>query len=1475
MDSPFAPADESSTPRGGTTPRANTATQGQQQTQQTAQQTNTTQAQQQQGDQQQQYDYSQYYYGGGQTDASGQVDYQSYYYQGQTENGGYYYDPNQQYDYSQYYYGQEYAYGEEQAQQGYDAFQQIQQEVEAAQQQLQNTNVSTNATQQTQHAQAHTPAATSVTPQYQQPVQPVVPVEDPKIKLFARVSTQNEEELKDEFPRVGIVDFYEKDSDANIRYEDPGQRIIAAATLPKLIEKLTSSQADIKLNADFILTFRGFTSSLELIGLLKKRFEQEPPSHLPPADLENLKNDLKVVRLKVLNTLKGWVEGVFFDWHNGELLRQLDAFIAMIFKYQLMNPANQLRAVMDKKLAEPEPPVTPREDGAAVTSILDHTAADWARQLTALDSQRWRACKPWEFLNKRWSTNNGQRATRSKHISEYIKATNRLSAWVTTDVVREENLDNRAKKITKFIEIAQELRNLRNFNSLMAIVSGLSAYSVSRLRKTWELVPMPLKSTFSDLVTLVNDNRSYKNLRAACGQAQGQPVLPYLGVLLFDVTRAEETAKPGLPDNFVGFTKYRAVAPIIKEITVMQNTTQVLPVAKTYEKFLEDVEHWDSDTLLKFSFFVEPPKTQSTTPPAKPAITTPKTELKVDEMTLELKDAAEEKNAGGVAGPTKVDLKSATLEQLVHTLLTVSDDVFQREFLLTFKSFVTMQDLLKVYTQELLNASDEMKLLDEGARRESVTIKRRISSTLMLLAQNYMELLVEDDVQQLRKWAEEELKKEIPEDAQKLVAAISGSKDGIQSSQSSSSLAGAPRPHIPMNIQGTPTVMDFHPQEVARQFSVNQFELFKQVNIPKLITRCCESAPKPVEASLVNTAAVASQIDLLVKAQENIENWVISEICNSKGPKEAAAVVTHFVQTIEYMLEINNFNTPAGIVNGLYAFAMNNIWELVEKKYKDTFDKAKGLFTDLISLKDKTASSPVPCLPFVGVISLEISKLQAAPDLAEGGLINFDKRKKLAGLIDMIKRHQKESYKFSKVAVIWEYISTYRPLDTQAAEDKMTVLDGEVAKKKKGMGQILGVFKKDKDKDKDKERKSPLSGAKLERRNSLIQAEFKSPKARMTSSPSSNSLGSSPVSNSPLNNSGGFSPLAPNGGAPSPFGQPNPNPGQGPFSNPTPQYGNPNSPPQGPHSAGGVPKFGYGMPKAGFNNVLGSPQGGNPPGPGQFKGQPGMGQPGMGQPGMGQPGQPKFGGPGMGQPGMQPGMGQPGQPGQGSVSPRPKGPGFGQPMPGMGQQGQSEQGAEQQQGQGQPPQPVPGGAQPNPYGLKSPFGAVKGPMGGMSNPNSPMRVGQPGLGQPGQPGPQAVQPKFGQSPPLGPSSPPYGQPNQQGTGSGHDTPDEHSSGSARGSISDAHGPTLSHSPSRGSMSSTNTDMINLQDENVRNLIKALAREELKRMIATEKTELIQNVQKEVAELFKKEFSELKELRKEVEKAREALKKIKK
>jgi hypothetical protein len=40
------------------------------------------------------------------------------------------------------------------------------------------------------------------------------------------------------------------------------------------------------------------------------------------------------------------------------------------------------------------------------------------------------------------------------------------------------------------------------------------------------------------------------------------------------------------------------------------------------------------------------------------------------------------------------------------------------------------------------------------------------------------------------------------------------------------SLANAPKPVIPVNLQSAPTVLDFNPQELARQFSLNLHSTF-------------------------------------------------------------------------------------------------------------------------------------------------------------------------------------------------------------------------------------------------------------------------------------------------------------------------------------------------------------------------------------------------------------------------------------------------------------------------------------------------------------------------------------------------------------------------------------------------------------------------------------------------------------------------
>lgn len=65
---------------------------------------------------------------------------------------------------------------------------------------------------------------------------------------------------------------------------------------------------------------------------------------------------------------------------------------------------------------------------------------------------------------------------------------NREMWWVVTEVCCERNVYRRSKLIKKFIKIARHCRDLHNFNSMFAIISGLEKPPVRRLTHSWERV---------------------------------------------------------------------------------------------------------------------------------------------------------------------------------------------------------------------------------------------------------------------------------------------------------------------------------------------------------------------------------------------------------------------------------------------------------------------------------------------------------------------------------------------------------------------------------------------------------------------------------------------------------------------------------------------------------------------------------------------------------------------------------------------------------------------------------------------------------------------------------------------------------------------------------------------------------------------------------------------------------------------------
>ncbi|KAK1787384.1 hypothetical protein P4O66_002878 [Electrophorus voltai] len=73
-------------------------------------------------------------------------------------------------------------------------------------------------------------------------------------------------------------------------------------------------------------------------------------------------------------------------------------------------------------------------------------------------------------------------------LERFITLFNSVSQWIQIMVLSKATAQQRATVITDFIKLAQKLLELQNFNTLMAVVGGLSNSSISRLKATQALI---------------------------------------------------------------------------------------------------------------------------------------------------------------------------------------------------------------------------------------------------------------------------------------------------------------------------------------------------------------------------------------------------------------------------------------------------------------------------------------------------------------------------------------------------------------------------------------------------------------------------------------------------------------------------------------------------------------------------------------------------------------------------------------------------------------------------------------------------------------------------------------------------------------------------------------------------------------------------------------------------------------------------
>lgn len=220
-------------------------------------------------------------------------------------------------------------------------------------------------------------------------------------------------------------------------------------------------------------------------------------------------------------------------------------------------------------------------------NVLDYREIDISNQLTYISKIYFNNIEIKEILNSKFSKINKE--IDSPNIIKLIRNSNNLTNFVIENILSEKNVTNRARIIEQWIKICETLRINKNYNDCVTINLALSSFFISSLEKTWKKVKIEYKNIFLNLKNFCSISENFKILRDNTKNCKDSPYIPFLGILLRDISSYDEKFKYIINDKFIDFYKIELVENIIDEFFNFKNFAfNIIPINSL--EFFKDIK---------------------------------------------------------------------------------------------------------------------------------------------------------------------------------------------------------------------------------------------------------------------------------------------------------------------------------------------------------------------------------------------------------------------------------------------------------------------------------------------------------------------------------------------------------------------------------------------------------------------------------------------------------------------------------------------------------------------------------------------------------------------------------------------------------------------------------------------------------------------------------------------------------------------
>ena len=354
------------------------------------------------------------------------------------------------------------------------------------------------------------------------------------------LSSSGDEECTPPLDSIDVSKFlvFREEASGSILYGGVADALIVHAT--------NSSKKDFVFSEAFITTYRAFITPFELItrliyrGHRMKEKQHKRASHNAFLLLLRVIDDLVApIPKNILDTLVKESHSLF---SNGQLM--LGKWVR-----DRIIPKSEMHYHMDSIT------FTTAESLDKHCSIFSFHSEDLAKQLTIQDAQYYSRIEIPEILS--WG--KAQNEDLAPNLAAFTEHFNQVSYWCRTYILSFEKVHDREKVYAKFLKTMKFLRKFNNFNSLLAIYSALDCSAIRRLE-----FPKVSTDSLAQFSSLIESEGSFRIYRAALAQVK-PPCIPYLGLILQDVTFTYMGNKDELPDGKVNFYKCWQLFQMLEE----------------------------------------------------------------------------------------------------------------------------------------------------------------------------------------------------------------------------------------------------------------------------------------------------------------------------------------------------------------------------------------------------------------------------------------------------------------------------------------------------------------------------------------------------------------------------------------------------------------------------------------------------------------------------------------------------------------------------------------------------------------------------------------------------------------------------------------------------------------------------------------------------------------------------------------------